>query len=351
MRHYLHPMLLAADGHPVSIDVIGAGGTGSSFLTHLARIHGTLLARGHLGLHVRVFDPDNVEASNVIRQHYTPHDIGRNKATVTVERLNRFYALDWQAIPLAWNAEWVKNPQYGPFAYANIIVSCVDTVAARRTIWQQVMGALTPNPVLHHRYRFQEDGGLDPQRHRTVIGHPVYWLDMGNARDIGQVILGTFGQLPQPNYCDTLNTLTRLHPGDKLNTLAKATVGEQEADARWNGRLRNLFDFFPDLEDGPDEGPSCSLLEALGKQSIMVNPTIAAAGANLLAQMFEGNQLTYHGCFINLRSLTSTPISIPQAAYETGSTAGNSQSTEPLARNGTSIRPGNTRPTPRVYAH
>ncbi len=42
--------------NPITLNLIGAGGTGSSVLTALARINHALIATGHPGLYVRVWD-------------------------------------------------------------------------------------------------------------------------------------------------------------------------------------------------------------------------------------------------------------------------------------------------------
>ena len=46
--------------HPVTVNLIGAGGTGSQVLTCLARLDVTLRALGHPGLSVTLYDPDIV---------------------------------------------------------------------------------------------------------------------------------------------------------------------------------------------------------------------------------------------------------------------------------------------------
>lgn len=51
--HYIHNYLLAPQ-HPVTVNVIGAGGTGSQVITNLARLDVTLRALNHPGLYVTV---------------------------------------------------------------------------------------------------------------------------------------------------------------------------------------------------------------------------------------------------------------------------------------------------------
>ena len=62
--HYIDNYLINPQ-HPVTVNLIGAGGTGSQVLTGLARLDVTLRALGHPGLFVTLYDPDIVtEAIN-----------------------------------------------------------------------------------------------------------------------------------------------------------------------------------------------------------------------------------------------------------------------------------------------
>ena len=88
--HYTEPYLLSPQ-HPVTIFVIGAGGTGSQVITNLARMNMALQAIGHPGLHVTVFDPDTVTEANIGRQLFSDSELGEGKASALVTRINRFF--------------------------------------------------------------------------------------------------------------------------------------------------------------------------------------------------------------------------------------------------------------------
>ena len=96
--HYIHNYLLNPQ-HPVTVNLIGAGGTGSQVLTNLARLDVTLRALNHPGLFVTVYDPDIVTEANIGRQLFGWSDIGLNKAQCLVTRINNFFGNDWTAIP------------------------------------------------------------------------------------------------------------------------------------------------------------------------------------------------------------------------------------------------------------
>lgn len=170
-RYLLNPY------HPVTVFVIGAGGTGSQVATGLARISVALQALGHPGLHVTVFDPDTVTEANIGRQLFSGSELGLNKAAALVTRINRFFGFSWEAkgqrYPLKASADR-EEP-----ALANIIVTCTDNIRSRMNLW-----------------RF-----LKKHREHTSNNErsPIYWMDFGNARTTGQVLIGNIrGKILQP---------------------------------------------------------------------------------------------------------------------------------------------------------
>lgn len=148
--HILHPRLLA---HVVDVTLVGCGGNGSQMLTGLARLHIALRALGHPGLHVTAYDPDAVSLANIGRQLFAAGDVGTNKATVLINRLNSYYGLPWVALP----------KRYQRSGRPDILITCVDSRAARARI-RDAMAA---------------------QGH-----HPYYWMDLGNRAADGQTVLG-----------------------------------------------------------------------------------------------------------------------------------------------------------------
>lgn len=89
--HYTDRYLLNPH-HPVTVFIIGAGGTGSQVATNLARMSIALQALGHPGLHVTVFDPDTVTEANIGRQLFSESELGLNKAVALVTRITAFSA-------------------------------------------------------------------------------------------------------------------------------------------------------------------------------------------------------------------------------------------------------------------
>ena len=150
MIHKIDPRLLSRQ---VDVALVGVGGNGSQMLTGLARLHMALLALGHPGgLRVTAWDPDRVSEANVGRQMFSPADVGLNKAVVLVHRLNAFYGLNWEAKPVAYAHE--------EYSRRDLVISCVDTAAARRDIHKLIEKLAPVSYVVDHSY----------------------WLDLGNRQ-------------------------------------------------------------------------------------------------------------------------------------------------------------------------
>ena len=247
--HYVNNYLLNPY-HPVTVSLIGCGGTGSQVLTSLGRISYALQQLGHPGLHVVAYDGDIVTEANCGRQLFSAQEIGHNKAEVLVTKMNMFFGTNWEAKPKMFSTR---------SGYSNIVISCVDTVKARLMI----------------------AGHLKKCNKYTDYEKVMYWLDFGNMTDRGQVILGTVGkEYKQP---------------DKEDAVAK---------------LRTVTELF-DMKEVNDEdsGPSCSLAAALRKQDLFINSTLAQVGCALLWKMFKG-VIDTQGAFVNLDTMKVNPIKI-----------------------------------------
>lgn len=248
--HFTNSYLLNPQ-HRITINLIGAGGTGSQVLESLARIDSALIRLGHPGFYVTVYDADEVSEANIGRQLFSPSDIGINKAICLTTRTNRFYGLDWEAVPEMYAEK---------SSIANITITCVDNVQTRLTIHQH----------LKH-----------PLDTADIYQKPLYWLDFGNTQKTGQAILGTITPAKQPSKTefDTIATLP--------------TICE-------------MFDLTQVKEH--DSGPSCSLSEALRKQDLFINSTLAQLGCAILWKLFREGRIEHHGTFLNLQSMKNNPL-------------------------------------------
>jgi hypothetical protein len=69
---------------------------------------------------------------------------------------------------------------------------------------------------------------------------------------------------------------------------------------------------FPELilHAESDDTPSCSLAEALLKQDLFINSTLAHLGASLLWKLLREGFVCHRGVFLNLQTFCTTPIGI-----------------------------------------
>ena len=164
-------------------------------------------------------------------------------------------------INLAMGTDWsscVERITMSSRIPSDIVIGCVDTRKARQAI---------------HKAGIQ--------------GGAKYWLDLGNRQHDGQVILGEF-----PN-----------------SSLDKGRV-----------RLPTVADLFPETcdpgQEGQDTGPSCSLAEALEKQSLFVNRGVALYALNMLFELFRYGGLSHHGVFVNLKTARTNPLPVDPEAWK-----------------------------------
>jgi PRTRC genetic system ThiF family protein len=236
---------------PVRVLVVGAGGTGSAIVMGLPYLDQAMRVWGRSsGLEVVMMDADTVSETNCVRQPFSVSDIGQNKATVLINRINLFWGTRWRADPTYFDEQTFDRINDRSI---DLLIGCVDTRAARSVIAR----------------------ALTKARNRTA-----YWLDLGNNAASGQFVLG------QP-----LNAHNR----------------------RKAARLRTVSELYPEIIDaevGEDPLPSCSAVEALDRQEPYINQTLASAALAMLARLFRYGKLTHHGGFFNALSGLMSPLPV-----------------------------------------
>lgn len=252
--------------NPITVNLIGCGGTGSQMLTNLARINQAMLALNHPGLMVYAYDDDTVSEANLGRQLFAEAELGLHKSVALINRLNRFFGTNWKAKTVRYNTDYTeRQPNEGK---ANLFITCVDNAVSRFEI----------GSILEYfkGYRSYE-------RNR-----PLYWMDFGNSKDTGQVLLSTIGEHKQPES-------KKYEPVGNLPFVTET------------------FKELLETADATDNTPSCSLAEALTKQDLFINSTLANMGSSLLWQLFQEGILFNCGFFMNLHDFRTTPIKIASA--------------------------------------
>lgn len=253
---------LISPPNPVTVHVIGAGGTGSRVITELAEMNNALIALGHPGLQVTLFDNDIVSEANLVRQRFAEAELGMHKATARINNINRWFGTNWKAVTKMYNAQNLFR-----FAHpsANIFITCVDKVSARFEIAGIIKKLFSENEYQQSK--------------------PYYWIDFGNGKDTGQAILSTVSKIPQPK-------------SEKFITVPYLpTIIEEYGDLLKQSEI-------------DDDTPSCSAEEALNKQDLYINPSIAKMGCSLLYRLFRNGMTENKGFFLNLNTFIMQPLKV-----------------------------------------
>ena len=224
----------------LKVAVIGLGGTGSAFLTELFQMDGILKRIGGYGFSVDAYDADMVSESNVFRQNFWPHDLGKSKAEVLINRFNQFGGLSWNAIPEFFTAETATSTYY------DIIITAVDKASVRYEIGEALLNS----------------------------NHKGLWLDLGNNNHEANVLLGSISK----NGGSVEVNENALPTPFQLFGKQWKEASEVEVDVS-----------------------SCSTLDAIHKQTFGINSMAAKSAASmLLFPLLRFGKLSHHGLFINL---------------------------------------------------
>ena len=139
-----------------TIVVVGVGGTGSLVTDGLCR-----LLKG-TNLKLMLVDYDRVEEHNLFRQNFYAGDVGKFKAQVLAERLARQYGrpIGYSVFPYEKGLFDVNmGSGFIHKETSMLIIGCVDDAAGRRSIAESIEWSNC-------------------------------WIDSGNGRDSGQVLIG-----------------------------------------------------------------------------------------------------------------------------------------------------------------
>lgn len=253
---------LISPANPISVNIIGAGGTGSKVLTALMEINESLIALGHAGLQVRLWDDDMITSANLGRQRFFECETGLYKSVALINRVNRCIGSNWKAETVKFEKN--KFGRLPENARATITITCVDNVKARFGVAEILKEA-------SYRRHYQDE--------------PKYWLDFGNSQDTGQVLLSTIGEIKQPN-------------SEKYQTVASLPFVTDEY-----GELLKQ-------SEQEDNTPSCSLAEALEHQDLFINSSLTQMGCSLLWNLFRRGMTEYKGFFHNLKDFRTHPIKV-----------------------------------------
>lgn len=232
----------------IGVQLVGCGGNGAQMLMGLASLDAAMRAISSRSLNVTVVDDDIVTEANLGRQPFYRCDLGNSKARTLTERINLAHGLNWRAVH-------GRAPDAIGVKDVDIMITCVDTASARRAVGKAIAAVERANP-------------------------PFYWLDLGNRATDGQYLIGC------PRY------------------------GKKDP-----ARLPTVLETFPELADESapdDDAPSCSVAEALDRQSLFINRVIASHALALLFDLLGRGSIGHAGGFVNLATGQMLPIALPR---------------------------------------
>jgi PRTRC genetic system ThiF family protein len=254
--------------------LIGCGGTGSWLAPSVARFARTLAEKFSKEVAVCFVDPDMVEAKNIYRQNFCMAEVGYSKAVTLAKRYSTAWSVNIFACPQKYSWQLVSNLGGYHFDGLTVLIGCVDSREARRDIQGSV---------------------------RNIDG-AVFWLDCGNTKESGQVLLG------------------RNSPGEGVTTFPT------EGKCAWLPLpSRQHKDLVPKKERGTltknkaagTEGLSCAEIALLDEQGLTINQSIAAIAADYLKRLLLTEDLDRFQTYIDLgsgsmRSTYVTPKNLRQ---------------------------------------
>lgn len=216
--------------HRITVNVVGCGGTGSILITKLARLNEALIHLEHPGLYVTAIDYDTVEEHNVGRQMFTRNDIGHFKANVLISKINMAFGYDWDCLN--------RKFKHGDHR-CNILISCVDNVTARKKMMESF---------------FEKSNSFDTTKR-------FYYVDCGNARNFGQVIIT-----------------------DKDRKLKSI----EDIAPNWNKQNTKKL-----------QGEGCNYLDRLNEQDLFINDWASMYAITIIKDLLFEKRLNYQGFFFN----------------------------------------------------
>lgn len=257
----------------LQIIVAGCGGIGAYMVQHVGRIM-RVLYQSDYGVHLTLVDPDVVEEPNIGRQLFCDAEVGMPKA----EALARRYGHAWGLNCSSYVGKYDESLLIG--AELTILIGCVDNAEGRKELHE----TLQHNPAIMDEHNLPN----------------IWWLDSGNLRDTGRVLLGTAynydqckGAFPDPKSCIAL-------PGPGLQSPGLLVAGPEEMEG---------------------SNMSCAELAAANLQSLNINARIAAECADFLTRLVVTKDLKRFACEVNLaagavKSYYATPDEVSQAIHK-----------------------------------
>lgn len=240
----------------IRLILTGCGGTGSWLAPAVARVGKLLIEKFSKNVEISFYDPDFVEEKNIYRQNFCAAEIGYNKAEALADRYGRAWGIEIGAVGS-------KIKDIGNTYQVNtIVIGCVDNAEGRKQISRNV--------------------------------HEAVWLDCGNTKNYGQVLIGMRRGLADPfsipGSCGELPYPHEQHP----ELIAKEINAGKDPKS--------------------DQNLSCADMALQDSQGLAINQRMAAEAADYLVRMLITRDLKKFATYIDLESGTTRSKYITEKA-------------------------------------
>lgn len=249
--------------------VVGAGGTGSFLIPAVARLIFELKQQQDKPVSMLIVDPDVVESGNIPRSNFCAAEVGRCKAQTLAERITMAWGLETKFSCEKFDPNKHLKESASDYRSLTVIVGCVDNHIARRDIHEAIDG-------------FRGYSSSDAPN--------LWWIDGGNGRSSGQVLLGSNTKRIKPEQHFMGTSICRSLPAPSL--IHRDLLTEEKTSPETE-RLEAL---------------SCPDRIRLGEQSLNINQRVAVEMADMLTAMFVTRTLKRFASYFDLESGTSRSL-------------------------------------------
>jgi PRTRC genetic system ThiF family protein len=289
LSHLNAKLVLPVDYKQIEFWLVGAGGTGSFMAMNLARLAFELNQRGKAAS-ICIVDPDRVETGNIPRSNFCFAEVGVNKAETLAGRLARAWGIETGFVKEGFTPALLKEArddwsvQTSSSNKLTFLVGCVDNHPARLQMHEALK--------LHNEQRYDS---ANPR---------LWWIDGGNGRDTGQVLIG--------NRLNEKAILDAALKSPILSLLPAPSLQHPEllkAESAKTTKVQNQT---------ANNRATCAERIRLGEQSLNVNQRVAVEMSEILSELLLTQKLKRFAAYFDLesgasRSVYSTPEAIAKA--------------------------------------
>lgn len=251
----------------VHLVLVGCGGTGSWLAPAVVRVARLLRERFNKRTTVTFVDGDTVEEKNIYRQNFCEAEIGMQKAAALAMRYGTAWGMEIESC-----TDFLSKKNANLLLHGAVVLGCVDNGPARKLI---------------------EDTSW------------MAWIDSGNTRDSGQILIGVrlrdWADNPKKFWkeifalqgcCGWLPSPAKVHP---------EIVAEPH---KRTGKSLGIASSLRSSQQAPsaEDSLSCAEMALEDSQGLTINQRMAAEAADYLVRLLITKDLRKYATYIDLEA-------------------------------------------------